>query len=52
MVGVQVTKVRGSRRDGRSIFMRLLAGVVAVGVSPYPGEVSEGNVRARLFAYI
>ena len=39
---VPVRKVRGSRRDGRFMFMSLLTGMVAVGGRPYPGEVSEG----------
>ena len=30
-IHVLVTKVRGLRRDGRSIFMKLLARIVAVG---------------------
>ena len=42
---VPVTKVRGSRRYGRWIFMRLLAGMVACDGRP-PG-VSEGSGRAR-----
>ena len=34
---VPVTNVRASRRDGPSMFMRLLTGMVAVGDSIYPG---------------
>ena len=51
-VRVPVRKVRGSRRDGRLMFMGLLAGVVTVGGRPQPGEVSEGTDRARLCAYV
>ena len=39
---VQVAKVRGSRRDGRLIFMSILAGTVAVGGRPQLGEVGRG----------
>ena len=49
---VPVRKVRGSRRDGRLTFMRLLAGMVTVGGRPLPGEVSDGTGRARLCAYV
>ena len=48
---VPVIKVQGSRRDGRLMFMSFLAGMVAVGGRPYPGEFSEGTGRARLCAY-
>ena len=41
-----------SWRDGRLMFMNLLAGMVAVGGWPQPGEVSEGTGRARLCAYV
>ena len=51
-VPVPVRKVRGSRRDGRSTFVSLLAGMVAVGGKPYPGEVSEGTGRERLCACV
>ena len=49
---VPVRKVRGSRRDGRSIFMSLLTGMVAVGGRPQLGEVGKGTGRARLCAYV
>ena len=49
---VPVRKVRGSRRDGRLMFMSLLAGMVTVGGRPQPGEVSERTGRARLCAYV
>ena len=54
MVGahVLVIKVRGSRRDGHSMCMSLLMGMVAVGGRPQPGEVSEWSGRARLCAYV
>ena len=54
MVGacVPVRKVRGSRRDGRLMFMSLLAGMVTVGGRPKPAEVSEGTGRARLCACV
>ena len=39
----------GSRRDGRSIFMSLLAGMVAVGGRP---QLGQGTGRARLCAYV
>ena len=54
MVGahVPVTKVRGSRRDGRLIFMSLLTRMVAVGGRPQLGEVGKGTGRARLCAYV
>ena len=47
---VPVRKVRSSRRDGRLIFMSLLADMVTVGGWPQLGEVSEGSGRARLCA--
>ena len=49
MVGahVPVRKVRGSRREGRLVFMSLLAGMVAVGGRPQLGEVSEGTAAMR-----
>ena len=49
---VLVRKGRGSRRDGRLMFMSLVAGMVAVSGRPQPGGVSEGSGRARLCAYI
>ena len=49
---VPVTKVRGWRRDGRLIFMGLLAGIVAVGGRPQLGEVGKGTGRAQLCAYV
>ena len=47
-------EVRGSRPDGRLMFMSLLAGMVEVGGRRHsqPGEVSEGTGRARLCAYV
>ena len=39
---VPITKVQGSRRDARSMLMSLLAGMVAIGGRPYPGDVSTG----------
>ena len=39
---VPVSKVRGSSREGRSLFMSLLAGVVAV-IGGQPGKASEGT---------
>ena len=44
MVGahVPVRKVWSLRRDGCSMIMSLLAGMVTVGGKPYPGEVSQG----------
>ena len=47
---IPVSKVRGSTRDGRSIFMSLLAGMGAVGGRPQSVEASEGTGRARLCA--
>ena len=49
---VPVTKVRGSRRDERLIFMSLLAGMVAVGGRPQLGEVGKGTSRTRLCEYV
>ena len=49
---VPVTKVRGSRRDGRLIFVSILAGMVAVGGRPQLGEVGKGTDRTRLCAYV
>ena len=45
-------KVRGSRRDGRLIFMSLLVDMVAVGGRPQLSEVGKGTGRARLCAYV
>ena len=46
---VPVTEVRGSRSDGRLIFMSLMTGMVAVGADrPQLGEVGKGIGRARL----
>ena len=47
-----VTEFWGLRRDGRSMFIRLLVGMVAVGGRPQPTEVSEGTGRAQLCVYI
>ena len=48
-------KDRGSRRDGRSMLLRLLAGMVAVGSRPYSqlksakGPAVRGYVRTLNF---
>ena len=49
---VPVTKVRSSKRDGRLIFMSILASMVAVGGRPQLGEVGKGTGHARLCAYV
>ena len=49
---VPVRNVRGSRRDGRLMFMSLLAGMATVGGRPQPGEVSVGTGRACLCAFV
>ena len=47
MVGahVSVMKVRGLRRDGRSMIMSPLTGMVAVGGRPQLSEVGDGTGR-------
>ena len=49
---VPVTKVRGSGRDGRAMFIGLPMSMAAVGGRPWPGEVSEGTGRTRPCAYV
>ena len=47
-----VTNVqRFEARHGRSMFVRILTGMVAVVGRPQPGEVREGIGGARLCAY-
>ena len=49
---VPVIKARGSKRDGRLMFMSILTGMVAVGGRLQLGEVGKGTGRARLCAYV
>ena len=49
---ILVITVRGTKCDGRSIFMSLLAGMVTVGGRPQLVEVSEGPSHARLCARV
>ena len=42
---VPVRRVRGSRRDGRLMFIKLLTVIVAVGGRPKPGEVGDMCMR-------